>query len=207
MQKSSKRKAMKIPTARAEAEIEVKKSRFIAIAIPANSLEDVKKAVQQVRSEHPDATHVVHAAVIGKAGTIYSSSDDKEPKNTAGRPALEVVKGSGITDIAVCIVRYFGGTLLGTGGLVKAYGDSAKEVLKIVPTEELIEKSEYRMILPYNAYTLIKRLLESVEATIDEEKFDTMIEISGKLPSSNASKMKEGTDDIGQGRIALDINT
>ena len=198
---------MKIPTARAEAEIEVKKSRFIAIAIPANSLEDVKKAVQQVRSEHPDATHVVHAAVIGKAGTIYSSSDDKEPKNTAGRPALEVVKGSGITDIAVCIVRYFGGTLLGTGGLVKAYGDSAKEVLKIVPTEELIEKSEYRMILPYNAYTLIKRLLESVEATIDEEKFDTMIEISGKLPSSNASKMKEGTDDIGQGRIALDINT
>ena len=207
MQKSSKRKAMRIPTARAEAEIEVKKSRFIAIAIPANSLEDVKKAVQQVRSEHPDATHVVHAAVIGKAGTIYSSSDDKEPKNTAGRPALEVVKGSGITDIAVCIVRYFGGTLLGTGGLVKAYGDSAKEVLKIVPTEELIEKSEYRMILPYNAYTLIKRLLESVEATIDEEKFDTMIEISGKLPSSNASKMKEGTDDIGQGRIALDINT
>ncbi len=207
MQKSSKRKAMKIPTARAEAEIEVKKSRFIAIAIPANSLEDVKKAVQQVRSEHPDATHVVHAAVIGKAGTIYSSSDDKEPKNTAGRPALEVVKGSGITDIAVCIVRYFGGTLLGTGGLVKAYGDSAKEVLKIVPTEELIEKSEYRMILPYNAYTLIKRLLESVEATIDEEKFDTMIEISGKLPSSNTSKMKEGTDDIGQGRIALDINT
>lgn len=207
MQKSSKRKAMKIPTARAEAEIEIKKSRFIAIAIPANSLEDVKKAVQQVRSEHPDATHVVHAAVIGKAGTIYSSSDDKEPKNTAGRPALEVVKGSGITDIAVCIVRYFGGTLLGTGGLVKAYGDSAKEVLKIVPTEELIEKSEYRMILPYNAYTLIKRLLESVEATIDEEKFDTMIEISGKLPSSNTSKMKEGTDDIGQGRIALDINT
>ena len=70
-----------------------------------------------------------------------------------------------------------------------------------------IEKSEYRMILPYNAYTLIKRLLESVEATIDEEKFDTMIEISGKLPSSNTSKMKEGTDDIGQGRIALDINT
>ena len=207
MQKSSKRKAMRIPTARAEAEIEVKKSRFIAIAIPANSLEDVKKAVQQVRSEHPDATHVVHAAVIGKAGTIYSSSDDKEPKNTSGRPALEVVKGSGITDIAVCIVRYFGGTLLGTGGLVKAYGDSAKEVLKIVPTEELIEKSEYRMILPYNAYTLIKRLLESVEATIDEEKFDTMIEISGKLPSSNTSKMKEGTDDIGQGRIALDINT
>lgn len=198
---------MRIPTARAEAEIEVKKSRFIAIAIPANSLEDVKKAVQQVRSEHPDATHVVHAAVIGKAGTIYSSSDDKEPKNTAGRPALEVVKGSGITDIAVCIVRYFGGTLLGTGGLVKAYGDSAKEVLKIVPTEELIEKSEYRMILPYNAYTLIKRLLESVDATIDEEKFDTMIEISGKLPSSNTSKMKEGTDDIGQGRIALDINT
>ena len=164
---------MLIPIESAEAEIEVKKSRFIAIAIPTETMEDVKSAVLSVRSEHPGATHVVHAAVIGKAGTMYSSSDDREPKNTAGRPALEVVKGSGITNITVAIVRYFGGTLLGTGGLVKAYGDSAKEVLKIVPTEELIEKSSFRMILPYSSYTQIKRLFESLSVVISNEVFDT----------------------------------
>ena len=196
---------MLIPIERAEAEIEVKKSRFIAIAIPTETMEDVKNAVLSVRLEHPGATHVVHAAVIGKAGTMYSSSDDREPKNTAGRPALEVVKGSGITNITVAIVRYFGGTLLGTGGLVKAYGDSAKEVLKIVPTEELIEKSSFRMILPYSSYTQIKRLFESLSAVISNEVFDTNITVEGVLPSENIKALRDGTSDIGQGRILLNI--
>ncbi|MBO8437205.1 MAG: YigZ family protein [Spirochaetes bacterium] len=198
---------MLIPTARSEAEIEVKRSRFIAIAIPTFSMEEVKEAVLSVRKEHPDATHVVHASVIGKAGTMYSSSDDREPKNTAGRPALEVVKGSGITNITVAIVRYFGGTLLGTGGLVKAYSDSAKAVLAIVPTEELIEKTEFSMTLPYNSYTLIKRLLESVSAEILKENFDINIKIEGRIPSSNLATMEAEAMDIGQGKILLSIST
>lgn len=190
---------------RAEAEIEIKKSRFIAIALPTETMDDVKKHVTEIRKEHPDATHVVHAAVIGKAGTMYSSSDDREPKNTAGRPALEVLKGSGITNITVCIVRYFGGTLLGTGGLVKAYGDSTKEVLKIAETEPLIEKTSFRVVLPYNSYTLIKRLFETTEATVTKEDFDINISVEGILPASNYEKLKSGTDDIGQGKILLEI--
>lgn len=190
---------------RAEAEIEVKKSRFIAIALPTYSMEDVKKNVMMIRSEHPDATHVVHAAVIGKAGTMYSSSDDREPKNTAGRPALEVLKGSGITDITVCIVRYFGGTLLGTGGLVKAYGDSTKEVLKVASTEPLIEKTDFRMVLPYNAYTLIKRLFDTTETEVKKEDFDINITVEGSLPSSSYPDLKSGAEDIGQGKIILEI--
>ncbi len=196
---------MLIPTARAEAEIEVKRSRFISIAIPTSTMEEVKEAVLSVRAEHPDATHVVHASVLGKAGTIYSSSDDREPKNTAGRPALEVVKGSGITNITVAIVRYFGGTLLGTGGLVKAYGDSAKEVLKIVPTEPLIEKASFSMTIPYNAYTLIKRLFETLSVTVTDESFDISIKLEGQLPADNLGKLEEGAADIGQGKILLNI--
>ncbi len=196
---------MLVPLERAEAEIVVKKSRFIAIAIPTESMEDVKEAVLSVRKEHPDATHVVHAAVIGKAGTMYSSSDDREPKNTAGRPALEVVKGSGITNITVAIVRYFGGTLLGTGGLVKAYGDSAKEVLKIVRTEPLIERTCFSMILPYQSYTLIKRLFETLSVTITKEDFDISINIEGQLPLDNLKKLEEGAADIGQGKILLNV--
>ena len=194
---------MKVLLERAESEIIVKKSRFIAIALKAESLEKVKDIVKEIRAEHPKANHVVHAAVIGKNGTLYSSSDDKEPKNTAGRPALEVVKGSGITNITVAIVRYFGGTLLGTGGLVKAYSDSAKAVLSIVHTEELIEKAEFSMTLPYNAYTLIKRLLDEVSAEIIKEDFDINITIKGRVPSANLPKLQSEAMDIGQGRILL----
>lgn len=188
---------------RAEAEIEVKKSRFISIAIPAESLDEVKSIVKSVWAIHPEATHVVHAAVVGKAGTMYSSSDDREPKNTAGRPALEVLKGSGITNICVCIVRYFGGTLLGTGGLVKAYGDSAKEVLKIVKTEELIERTSFKIILAYDNYTLIKRLLDEVKATSLSEDFATGITITGQIPLSEKEKLNGGVMDIGQGKIQI----
>ena len=113
------------------------------------------------------------------------------------------MKGSGITNITVAIVRYFGGTLLGTGGLVKAYGDSAKEVLKIVPTEPLIEKNAFSMVIPYNAYTLIKRLFESLSVTLTNESFDISITLEGIIPSENMEALISGAEDIGQGKILV----
>ena len=197
---------MQVLLERAEAEIEIKKSKFNAIALPVKTHDDVRNAVSSIRREHPTANHVVHAAVIGKAGTEYSMSDDREPKNTAGRPALEVLKGSGITDIVICIVRYFGGTLLGTGGLVKAYGDSAKEVLRIVRTEELVEKTSFRIVMPYNAYTLIKRIFESMGVTLSSESFADTITAEGVIPSSSEESFRKAVEDIGQGRIMLTFN-
>ena len=168
---------MRVLLENAESEIIVKKSRFIAIAVKSESLEEVKEIVKAVRDKHPKANHVVHAAVIGKSGSLYSSSDDKEPKNTAGRPALEVLKGSGITNITVCIVRYFGGTLLGTGGLVKAYGDAVKSVLEVVKTEEMREKESLALAFQYEYYTLLKRLFEQYGANVVSEDFSTEIRI------------------------------
>ena len=190
----------------ATAEIEIKKSRFISIAYPVESLEEVKEKVIHTRSLHPNATHVVHSAVVGKSGTLFSSSDDREPKNTAGRPSLEVLKGSGITNICVCIVRYFGGTLLGTGGLVKAYGDSTKEVLKIVKTEELIERESFAAVMQYDHYTLAKRLLDETTATDITEDFGVGITIKGKIPLSMHDILQKGFQNIGQGRIQLTFN-
>ena len=169
---------MRVLLENAESEIIVKKSRFIAIAVKSESLEEVKEIVKAVRDKHPKANHVVHAAVIGKSGSLYSSSDDKEPKNTAGRPALEVLKGSGITNITVCIVRYFGGTLLGTGGLVKAYGDAVKSVLEIVKTEEMREKENLTLAFQYEYYTLLKRLFEQYSVNVVSEDFSTEIRIA-----------------------------
>ena len=188
---------------RAEAEIIVKKSRFIAIAIPASSLEEVKKAVESVRMEHPEANHVVHAAIVGKAGTLYSSSDDKEPKNTAGRPALEVLKGRHITNIAVCIVRYFGGTLLGTGGLVKAYGDSCKAVLDKVKTEELVEKTDMELLMDYSYLTQAKRIFQEMEALVVEEEYGTAVKLKIRLIKDKEEEMRHKLMDLGQGRITI----
>ena len=187
----------------ATTEIEIKKSRFISIAYPVESLEEVKEKVILTRSLHPNASHVVHSAVVGKSGTLFSSSDDREPKNTAGRPSLEVLKGSGITNICICTVRYFGGTLLGTGGLVKAYGDSTKEVLKIVKTEELIERKSFTAVMQYDHYTLAKRLLDETTATDITEDFGVGITIKGKIPLSMHDILQKGFQNIGQGRIQL----
>ena len=195
---------MKRLKGKAKAEIVVKRSRFIAVASPVTTLEEVRERVNETKAEYSDATHVVHAAVVGKSGTLYSSSDDREPKNTAGRPALEVLKGRGITNICVCIIRYFGGTLLGTGGLVKAYGDSVKEVLKAVETEELVDYTSFRLTLQYDLYTPVKTILTKYGCTSLTEDFDTAVRIKGGIPASSVDSFTKEIGDCGQGRIQLD---
>lgn len=182
------------------AELVVKKSRFISIARMCSSPADVKRIVDETRAQYPDATHVVHAAVMGNQ---FSFSDDHEPKNTAGRPALEVLKGSGITNIIVLIIRYFGGTLLGTGGLVKAYGDSTKLVLDGIKTEELVEKSSFSLTIGYEMYENTKRLLASVAADSIKEDFGTEIVITGTIPVSNKDTLASQISDLSNGKRSV----
>lgn len=182
------------------AELVVKKSRFISIARMCSSPADVKRIVDETRAQYPDATHVVHAAVMGNQ---FSFSDDHEPKNTAGRPALEVLKGSGITNIIVLIIRYFGGTLLGTGGLVKAYGDSTKLVLDGIKTEELVEKSSFSLTIGYEMYENTKRLLASVAADSIKEDFGTEIVITGTIPVSNKDALASQISDLSNGKRSV----
>ena len=178
-------------------ELIVKKSRFITIARMCNDPSDVKRIVDETRMKYPDATHVVHAAVMGSQ---FSYSDDHEPKNTAGRPALEVLKGSGITNIIVLIIRYFGGTLLGTGGLVKAYGDSTKMVLDGIATEELVEKTSFSMTIGYEMYENVKRILSSVGASSVKEDFGTEISLSGQIPLSEKENLFSRISDLSNGK-------
>lgn len=186
-----------------EAEIVVKKSRFIAIALPIISLDEVKTLVREVWQRHPEATHVVHAAVVGDSGSLYSCSDDREPKNTAGRPALEVLKGSGITDIIVCIVRYFGGTLLGTGGLVKAYGDAVREVLSTVETEEIVRRTGFSILTGYEFYDRIRRALPSYDISGLEEDFGEGIRIRGEIAETQKEAFDELFSSLTMGRASL----
>ena len=178
-------------------EIVVKKSRFIAIARTCTSPAQVKSLVDETRSKYEGATHVVHAAVMGNQ---FSFSDDHEPKNTAGRPVFEVVKGYGITNIIVLVVRYFGGTLLGTGGLVKAYGDSAKAVLDGIETEELVQKTRFSMEIGYELYESMKRLLASLDAVVDKEDFGTTVVLGGSVPADVLDKLRACVADMTNGR-------
>lgn len=195
---------MKVLKEERTVEIVVKKSRFIAIARTCTSPAQVKSLVDETRSKYEGATHVVHAAVIGNQ---FSFSDDHEPKNTAGRPVFEVVKGSGITNIIVLVVRYFGGTLLGTGGLVKAYGDSAKAVLDGIQTEELVQKADFSMEIGYELYENMKRLLASLDATVNREDFGTTIVLEGTVPETSLEKLKTCVADMTNGRCTVQISS
>ncbi len=192
---------MKVLKEERTVEIVVKKSRFIAIARTCTSPAQVKSLVDETRSKYEGATHVVHAAVMGNQ---FSFSDDHEPKNTAGRPVFEVVKGSGITNIIVLVVRYFGGTLLGTGGLVKAYGDSAKAVLDGIETEELVQKTRFSMEIGYELYESMKRLLASLDAVVDKEDFGTTIVLGGSVPADALDKLRACVADTTNGRCKVE---
>ncbi|MGD1820367.1 MAG: YigZ family protein [Pleomorphochaeta sp.] len=197
--------SLRTPINSVQKELIVKKSRFISIATKINTLEELKILINNTRKEHPNANHVVHAAVIGNQGTIYSYSDDKEPKNTAGRPAFEVLKGSNLTNIAVLVIRYFGGTLLGTGGLVKAYGDSTKLALSEIESEELIKKSSFILKTSYDRYEKLKLILNDYNCTITDEIFETSVTIKGILAFDKTDSLKNEIIDFSNARDQIDF--
>lgn len=172
-----------IPTGIHRIELMVSNSRFIAHAAPAPSVAGAKAFLASIRAQMPDATHHVHAFRVGYGNsTIEGMSDDGEPSGTAGPPVMAVVRGSDIGDIIVVVTRYFGGTLLGTGGLVRAYGDSAREVLATLPTIRKIERHLWGVELPYNLYQPIKKLIDQHEGSIEEENFAGEVSIFVSLP-------------------------
>lgn len=126
----------RVPSATYRGEIEVAHSRFLVTAALAKTVEDAKAALRAVRAEMPDATHHVYAYRIGHGNSVIEGmSDDGEPSHTAAPPILAVLRGSNMGDILVVVTRYYGGTKLGTGGLVRAYSDAARLALNNIKTE------------------------------------------------------------------------
>ncbi|MDC7220841.1 MAG: YigZ family protein [Spirochaetales bacterium] len=194
---------MNIPKGPAFAQIEVKKSKFLAYALPISSLSDIKGEIQKARQEHPDSRHVVHAAVVGPDGGEFSLSDDGEPKGTSGRPSLEVLKGRDVTNVLVLIVRYFGGTKLGTGGLVKAYGDAVKAVLEALETEELVEKTDFTVKLSYHDHSPVRLLLEKEGVEIISEDFAEGVVVKGRCPREILDSLEPRIRDLTRGSGVL----
>jgi len=196
---------VRIPSQSATAEIEIKKSRFIALASRVDSADQAKQELKTAWEAHPQASHIVYAFQVGKRGDIFGLSDDGEPHGTAGRPVLEVVKGSGISNLLIMVVRYFGGTKLGTGGLVKAYTLAAQELLAVLPTEELIQKRRFFISLPYPLYEPVHKLLQSYGAEIEDENFLTEVSLSGSLPQPETDAAQQALLELSAGKLEMEI--
>ena len=169
-----------IPAAQARAEMMILKSRFICIIDFADTVEVAQSFIRQMRAEFADASHVCHAFCVGFGASITQGcSDDGEPKGTAGRPMLAVLQGSGLGDVVATVVRYYGGTNLGTGGLVHAYGDVIKAALEILPRGEKVEKRQAIIAIPYALYERVKLLIATHRGKIFSEDFaaDITLEI------------------------------
>lgn len=173
-----------IPLERTETEIVVVNSRFIASLAPVLSVEAARDFVAEIRARFPDASHHVPAFVIGHGNSTTSyCSDDGEPQGSAGRPLLAVVQGSGLGNVAVVVTRYFGGTKLGVGGLVRAYGDAGKAALALVKRAVLRSAVIFEIEIPYRYYDRFKILAESERVEIMSETFEANIRIRGQILS------------------------
>jgi uncharacterized YigZ family protein len=191
------------PKGEFNADYEVKGSRFQARCMPAAGEKEAKQLAAECRREFPDATHVVYAFRSGRRGDIFGFTDDGEPHGTAGRPVLEVMRGAELTEAVVLVVRWFGGTKLGTGGLVKAYTRAAQLVLEKTATEALVERRRFSTRLPYRLYQKGRELLSERGALFEREEFGEHILLTGELPAAEAETAAEELRDLSSGTVEL----
>ena len=191
------------PIAAAVTEITVKKSVFRAEVFYTDNAQKAKETVKRQKDQYRDARHVVHAFVIGESGAVLGCSDDGEPAGTAGQPVLAVLKGSGITNILVTVTRWFGGTLLGTGGLVKAYSTAAKEVLGKVHTEPLIQKAEFTCECSYENHNPLLRAAAHLPISFAQTEFAQTVRLSGSIPLEYCNELAQLVTEITKGASAV----
>jgi uncharacterized YigZ family protein len=181
-------------------------SRFIATLAPALNVEEARAFIARIRKEFADATHNVPAYIIGGGNSIIEyCSDDGEPSGTAGRPVLAVLRGSGLGDVAIVITRYFGGTLLGTGGLVKAYTESAQMVVKAVPRARKMKVHIAMLALPYNLLERVRILVHRHRGEILSEDFAADITMTLRFPIEYLEAFQNDVRELSAGKLKAEV--
>ena len=195
-----------IPAGEARAEIMVVNSRFIATAAPVFSVEDARAFIARRRAEFWDASHNVPAFLIGYGASVTAHcNDDGEPAGTAGRPALAVLQGSGLGDVAVVVTRYFGGTKLGTGGLVHAYGEAVKAVLAVLPRAEKIPTHTVMLVCDYSYFERIRLLIAGLHGQIIDEAFGADVTITARFAVWFLAPFQEALRELTRGSLQAEI--
>jgi uncharacterized YigZ family protein len=198
-----------IPAAERRIENSVLNSRFIATVAPVFSVEEARQFITRIKSEYPDASHHVPAYIVGFGASVISHcSDAGEPSGTAGRPMLAVLSGSGFGDIAVVVTRYFGGTKLGTGGLVRAYSDAVRQVLVDLPRAEKVPTHTILVAAPYAWYDRLKSLIRNQNGKVLEQDLAADVTLTIQLPVDNFAEFHKILTDASHGSLqALIVGT
>jgi uncharacterized YigZ family protein len=195
-----------IPAREQRTEIRVVNSRFIATIAPVFTVEQAKAFIQRMKSEFGDASHNVPAYVVGHGASVTAHcSDDGEPSGTAGRPALAVLQGSGLGDAAVVVTRYFGGTKLGTGGLVRAYGDAVRAVLEELNKAEKVSTDTALLAAPYNLYEQILLLVEDYGGLALDKEFAADVTLTLQFRAGDLELFNDGLRELSHGALKAEV--
>lgn len=191
-----------IPKGRTRVELRVSNSRFIASLAPASTVKDAQQFVRALRAEMPDATHHVYAFKVGYGASVSEGmSDDGEPSGTAGPPALAVLRGANVGDVVLVITRYFGGTKLGTGGLVSAYTAAAQAAFEGLETELKVERIRLEVTAPYAVLEQLRRLLAQHEAQIEDEQFAAEVTLRFLIPTEQEAALSQAIQNLTAGQV------
>lgn len=195
-----------VPMTEIRREQTVVNSRFIATLAPAFSIDEARAFIKRIRAEFADATHNIPAYIIGGGNTVTEYfSDDGEPSGTAGRPALTVLRGSGLGDAVLVITRYFGGTLLGTGGLVKAYTESAQMVVHAVERGERVPVHVAMAAIPYNLLERVRLLVAKNRGKVIGEEYAGDVTITLQFPVEAFEAFQLALRDVSAGKAQAEI--
>ena len=184
-----------------QAELVEKKSRFIANVRPVESEAEAVAFIDEMKKKYWDARHNCSAFVIGTKAELTRCSDDGEPSGTAGRPMLEVLLGEGVRNVAVVVTRYFGGVLLGAGGLVRAYSHGAKIALDAgrIITMALCQTAE--LVCDYNQYGRLLSLIPEAGGVVTDTQFTDVVEISFQIPGESLPALNRKLADATSGSV------
>ena len=173
-----------IPTQQNVAEIEIKKSRFIAYARGIDSRAEGMAWLDEIKAQYPDARHHCWAYLIGNPACAANAGmgDDGEPSGTAGKPILNVLNHKGVGDVMIVVVRYFGGIKLGAGGLTRAYGHAAQAVMEILPTEQQIELDVLSVTCDFSLEQSVRQWSLLGEGNIESVEYAQKVTMKLSLP-------------------------
>lgn len=160
-------------------------SRFLAYAFPINTVDDFKKRLKEIKDEHPKAVHHCFAYRLGTDGKIFRSGDDGEPSGTAGRPILGQIDSKILTNLAVIVVRYFGGSLLGLPGLINAYKTASSLVLNATPVVQKAIEIRYLLKFDYTRMNVVMRIIKKFNCSINKQEIDLSCEMEIGIPKYN----------------------
>ena len=172
-----------------------KKSEFIGDACHIDTLDEALAFVEAIRQQHPKSRHVAYAAVCGGADGRLSErmSDDGEPSGTAGKPILDVLRANELTDCVVAVTRYFGGIVLGSGGLIRAYSTGASLAVKAASQARIVPCVRYSVRLEYPQLAIFQRLLADCEGRSDDERYTDRVTLRAIVPQERSETFESRT--------------